>query len=114
MVDKVSRLVFDGQSYFNLGLDAGNKMLRTVAGGKNIILITDGKTTYEKLMSDTKKSAEDAASRGIKIYVAGVGYMRNDDFLTEVADLGEGIYFPVDASNKLKILFGEPETKDDE
>jgi len=49
LIDKISRLVFDGQSFFNLGLDAGNKMLRGVSGGKNIILITDGKTTYNKL-----------------------------------------------------------------
>ena len=27
--------------------------------------------------------------------------------------MGEGIYFPVDASNKLKIIFGEPGSKDD-
>ncbi|MFH0868066.1 MAG: VWA domain-containing protein [Candidatus Woesearchaeota archaeon] len=113
LIDKISRLVFDGQSFFNLGLDAGNKMLRDVAGGKNIILISDGKTTYNKLMDDTKESARQAAARGIKIYVAGVGERRNDEFLTEVAGLGEGIYFPVDASNKLKIIFGEPESKDD-
>ncbi|MBU3896297.1 VWA domain-containing protein, partial [Patescibacteria group bacterium] len=113
VIDKVSRLLFDGQSFFNLGLDAGNKMLRNVAGGKNIILITDGKTTYNKLMSDTKESALQASARGIKVYVVGVGENRNDEFLTSVATLGEGIYFPVDASNKLKILFGEPESKDD-
>ncbi len=113
LVDKVSRLVFDGQSFFNLGIDAGNKMLRSVSGGKNIILITDGKTTYNKLMDDTKESARQAAARGMKVYVAGVGERRNDEFLTEVANLGESIYFPVDASNKLKIIFGEPEGRDE-
>lgn len=113
VVNKISRLVFDGQSFFNLGLDAGNKMLRSVSGGKNIILITDGKTTYDKLMDNTRESARQAAARGIKVYVAGVGERRNDDFLTHVAILGEGIYFPVDASNKLEIIFGEPEGKDD-
>src|SRR3989338_10542504 len=113
LIDKVSRLVFDGQSFFNLGIDSGNKMLRNVAGGKNIILITDGKTTYDKLMEDTRESARQAAARGIKVYVAGVGDRRNDEFLTQVANIGEGSYFPVDASNKLKILFGEPEEKED-
>ncbi len=113
MIDKISRLVFDGQSFFNLGLDAGNKMLRSVSGGKNIILISDGKTTYQKLMDDTKEAARQAAARGIKIYVAGVGANRNDAFLTEVANLGEGIYFPVDSSKKLKVLFGETEGKDE-
>jgi len=113
LIDKVSRLVYDGQSYFNLGLDSGNKMLRDVSGGKNIILITDGKTTYRKLMDDTRDSARQAAARGIKVYVAGVGNNRNDKFLTDVAILGEGIYFPVDASNRLKIIFGEPEEKED-
>jgi len=88
-------------------------MLRDVSGGKNIILITDGKTTYNKLMDDTRESARSAASRGVKVYVAGVGKNRNDIFLTDVASLGDGIYFPVDASNKLKIIFGEPESKED-
>ena len=114
LVDKVSRLIFDGQSFFNLGLDSANKLLRPVSGGKNIILITDGKTTYTKLMLDTKESARQAAARGIKVYVAGVGNNRNDEFLKEVAVFGEGIYFPVDASSKLKILFGEPESKDEQ
>jgi hypothetical protein len=88
-------------------------MLRSVSGGKNIILITDGKTTYNKLMDDTRESARQAAARGMKVYVAGVGDRRNDDFLTHVATLGEGVYFPVDASNKLKIIFGEPESRED-
>jgi uncharacterized membrane protein len=114
LTDKVSRLVFDGQSFFNLGLDSANKLLRSVSGSKNIILITDGKTTYNKLMLDTKEAARQAAARGIKVYVAGVGANRNDDFLTQVAAFGEGIYFPVDASNKLKILFGEPEGTDEQ
>tara|TARA_Y100000310_G_scaffold241784_1_gene245879 strand:+ start:43809 stop:46238 length:2430 start_codon:yes stop_codon:yes gene_type:complete len=113
VVDKISRLVFDGQSFFNLGLDSANKMLRGVSGGKNIILITDGKTTYSKLMQNTREAARQAAARGMKVYVAGVGNNRNDQFLTEVATFGEGIYFPVGASNKLEILFGEPEGKDD-
>lgn len=113
LIDKISRLVFDGQSFFNLGIDAGNKMLRSVSGGKNIILITDGKTTYNKLMDNTLESARQAAARGMKVYVAGVGDRRNDEFLIDVANLGEGIYFPIDASNKLNILFGEPESKEE-
>ncbi|MBI2651383.1 VWA domain-containing protein [Candidatus Woesearchaeota archaeon] len=113
VVDKTSKLIFDGQSFFNLGIDAANKMLTGASGGKNIILITDGKTTFQKLMDDTKESAKEAAARGMRIYVAGVGERRNDVFLDEVAHLGEGTYFPVDASNKLKILFGEPESKEE-
>jgi uncharacterized membrane protein len=114
LIDKISRLVFDGQSYFNLGIDSANKVLRSVSGSKNIILITDGKTTYYKLMDDTREAARQAAARGVKVYVAGVGENRNDNFLSEVARIGEGIYFPVDSSNKLKILFGESESKEDQ
>jgi uncharacterized membrane protein len=114
LIDKISRLVFDGQSLFNLGIDSANKVLRSVSGSKNIILITDGKTTYNKLMDDTRESARQAAARGVKVYVAGVGENRNDNFLSEVARLGEGIYFPVDSTNKLKILFGDIESKEDQ
>jgi uncharacterized membrane protein len=113
LIDTISKLTFDGQSFFDRGIDGANKMLRGVSGGKNIILITDGKTTYDKLMRDTKQSARQAVERGMKVYVAGVGANRNDQFLTDVASFGEGIYFPVSASNKLKIIFGDPESKED-
>jgi len=113
-VKKIARLKYDGQSFFNLGIAGAYSMLRDVGGGKNIILITDGKTTYEGLRQWTRDAVTSAAAGGTKLYVVGVGEGRDDAFLTELASLGNGIYFPADSSNRLRILFGEPTDQEKE
>ncbi|MBI2107760.1 VWA domain-containing protein [Candidatus Woesearchaeota archaeon] len=118
--NKIARLRFDGQSFFNLGLQGGYDMLSQVGGSKNIVFVSDGKTTYAKLKEDTIADARNIAARGVKIYVVGVGTQSdqssadNNLFLDNIARLGNGIYFRADASNKLKVLFGEVEESDDE
>jgi len=118
MIDKISRISREkvgGQSDIDLGINKANQMLRSVSGGKNIILISDGRGLTPFAKTEKKQAARQAADRGIKIYVAGVGATDEQDytFLSDIATIGDGTYFPVDASNRLKILFGEPESKDD-
>ena len=116
--DKISRLKFDGQSFFNLGLQGGYDLLSQVGGGKNIIFISDGKTTYNKLKEDTISDARSIGARGVKIYTVGVGTdtdaggSDNSLFMDNIARLGGGIFFKADASNRLKILFGEVKESD--
>ncbi len=119
--EKISRLKFDGQSFFNLGLEGGHTMLSKVGGSKNIIFISDGKTTYNKLKEDTLSTARTINSLGTKIFVVGVGTETDDLatdnnlFLANIATLGEGIYYKTDASNKLKVQFADKdETKGEE
>lgn len=119
--EKISRLKFDGQSFFNLGLEGGHSMLSKVGGSKNIIFISDGKTTYSKLKEDTLSTARTINSLGTKIFVVGVGTETDDLatdnnlFLANIAALGEGIYYKSDASNKLKVQFADKdETKGEE
>lgn len=118
--DKISRLKFDGQSCFNIGLQGGYDMLSQVGGGKNIIFISDGKTTYDKLKEDTISDARNIGARGVKIYTVGVGTdtdaggSDNTLFLDNIARIGGGIFFKADASNKLKILFGEVKESEQE
>ncbi len=119
--EKISRLKFDGQSFFNLGLEGGHSMLSKVGGSKNIIFISDGKTTYNKLKEDTLNTARTINSLGTKIFVVGVGTETDDLatdnnlFLANIAALGEGIYYKSDASNKLKVQFADKdETKGEE
>ena len=109
--DRISRLVFDKQSRFDLGIKGAATMLRQASGSKNIILITDGKTTYDPLKEWTLDAVIDLANKGVKTYVVGVGERRDDEFLTNLATAGNGIYFPADASNKMKIIFGEASKK---
>ena len=119
--EKISRLRFDGQSSFNLGIEGGARMLNTAGGSKNIIFISDGKTTYQKLRDDTLETVKKVNALGVKVFVVGVGTetdSQGDDnnlFLRNIAVLGEGDYYKTDASNKLKVQFGDKdETKGEE
>ena len=118
IIDKISRIDRDkvgGQSDIDLGITKANQMLRSVSGGKNIILISDGRGRASVAKVRDKEAARQATDRGIKIYVAGVGATDDQDneFLSDIATIGDGIYFPIDASSRLKILFGEPESKEE-
>ncbi|MBS3102621.1 VWA domain-containing protein [Candidatus Woesearchaeota archaeon] len=114
LVDKFSRLKGGGQSEIEGGIKLGHKMLDNAGGGKNIVLISDGRGIGLPPQIAALEAVRQAASRGIKTYVVGVGAVdrQEQEFLSKVALFGEGVYFPADASNKLKILFGEPEGKD--
>jgi len=119
--EKISRLKFDGQSFFNLGIEGGFRLLSTVGGSKNIIFISDGKTTYNKLKEDTLNVVRSVNAKGVKVFVVGVGTETdnlatdNNLFLANMAVLGEGVYYKADSSNKLKVQFGDKdETKGEE
>ncbi len=119
--EKISRLKFDGQSFFNLGIEGGFRMLNTAGGSKNIIFISDGKTTYNKLKEDTLDTVKRVNALGVKVFVVGVGTETdsladdNNLFLANIAVLGEGFYYKTDASNKLKVQFADKdETKGEE
>ena len=111
--EKISRLKFDGQSFFNLGISGGYGLLSKVGGSKNIIFISDGKTTYQKLKEDTLDTVRDVNAKGVKVFVVGVGTdtdslsSDNNLFLANMAALGEGIYYKADAANKLKVQFAD-------
>src|SRR3989344_2695238 len=114
--DKISRLRFDGQSFFNLGIEGAYRMLSKVGGSKNVIFISDGKTTYQKLRDDTLETVRRVNALGVKVFTVGVGTdtddlsTDNNLFLANMAALGGGIYYKTDASNKLKVEFAD---KDD-
>ncbi|MBI2650201.1 VWA domain-containing protein [Candidatus Woesearchaeota archaeon] len=119
--DKISRLKFDGQSCFNVGIQGGFQMLSKVGGSKNIIFISDGKTTNNRLREDTLDIVRTVNSKGAKVFTVGVGTdtdalsTENNLFLNNIAALGEGIYYKTDASNRLKVQFADrDETKGEE
>ena len=111
--ERISSLKFDGQSCFDVGLQGGYQMLSKTGGSKNIIFISDGKTPYQKLRDDTLETARRINNLGTKIFVVGVGTetdslaTENNLFLANIAALGEGVYYKADASNKLKVQFGD-------
>ena len=118
--DRISKLKFDGQSCFDVGIQGGYQMLSKTGGSKNIIFISDGKTTYQKLRDDTLETVRRISNLGTKVFVVGVGTdtdvlsTDNNLFLANIAALGEGVYYKADASNKLKVQFGDQDEKQSE
>ena len=119
--DRISKLDFDGQSCFDVGIQGGAQLLGKVGGGKNVIFISDGKTTNDRLSMNTLDIVRSVNAQGVKVFTVGVGTDMedgsndNDLFLDNIARVGEGIYFKADASNKLKVQFGDKdETKGEE
>ena len=113
--EKISRLKFDGQSCFDIGIQGGFQLLSKVGGSKNIIFISDGKTTYQQLRDNTLDVVRRINSLGVKVYPVGVGTdteninasFKTNLFLANMAALGEGNYFKANEANKLKILFAD-------
>lgn len=119
--EKISRLKFDGQSCFDIGVQGGFQLLSKVGGSKNMIFISDGKTTYNQLRENTLEIVRNVNAQGAKIFTVGVGTdtdslaSDNNLFLANMAALGEGIYYKTDASNRLKVQFADKdETKGEE
>ena len=61
----------------------------------------------------TVNLARTIAAQGGRVYVVGVAEGRNEEFMTRVATAGNGIFFRASERNKLRILFGDPNKKDD-
>ena len=113
LVDKISKLSYGGQSYFHYGLQGAYDLLEDVGGSKNIVMITDGLTGAETVRLATINTARELSARGVTIYTVGIGDDRGDKLLQDVAHLAGGIYFEVDAQNRLKVLFGEPDPSEE-
>jgi uncharacterized membrane protein len=102
--DKIGRLSHGGGTLVSGGLLKAIQMLEEMAGGKNIILISDGKTQAEAAATEAAKLAQ---TMGIKIYTVGVGPTTNEELMQQIAQLANGIYFRATESSRLKILFGD-------
>ncbi|MBW2973618.1 VWA domain-containing protein [Candidatus Woesearchaeota archaeon] len=102
--DKISRLSHGGGTLVSGGLLKAISILEEMAGGKNIILISDGKTQAESAATEAAKLAQ---TMGIKIYSVGVGPTTNEVLMQQIADIANGIYFRATESSRLKILFGD-------
>jgi uncharacterized membrane protein len=116
LVDKISRLRGGGQSAIEQGIKEATNMLMELGGGKNIILISDGRGLFKGPMLNAQNAVRQASARAIKTYVVGVGTKEKQEreFLSNIATIGNGIYFPADAGKRLRILFGEPDKDDEE
>ncbi|MFH1064354.1 MAG: VWA domain-containing protein [Candidatus Woesearchaeota archaeon] len=113
LLDKISRLQGKGgQTEFAAGLKGAFNLLRGKTGSKNAIFISDGYTWNDLIRQEAIDVVKAMKNYGIKLYVIGTGRNLDEKFLRQLATNGGGIYFTADTSNRLSILFGEPEHKD--
>jgi len=103
--EKIASLKTFGGTRVELGLLHSIQMLQNAQGSKNIILISDGVSFFPPM----KSAAEDAASKGIKIYPVAIGSELARAHLQELAKITNGIYFTSEEVSSLKLLFGDPE-----
>ncbi len=101
--DVISRIKFGGGTNIAAGLLKAIAIIAEYPGSKNIVLLSDGKTQLEASAFEAAKYASNA---GIKIYTVGVGPTTDEQFMIDVAELTNGIYFRADEETKLNIVFG--------
>ncbi|MBU2560958.1 MAG: VWA domain-containing protein [Nanoarchaeota archaeon] len=112
-LDKIERLQGKGgQTEFSAGLKGAFNLLRGKTGSKSLIFISDGYTWSDLVRQDAIDVVNAMKNYGIKVYVIGTGRNLDEKFLRQMTTFGGGIYFNADTSNRLKILFGEPEKKE--
>jgi len=93
-------------TYSYVGLEKAGQMLLKARGNKHIILVTDGADHYKQKAIETASVLE---SKGVKTYTVGVGKRIDTRFMTDIAEAGgTGLFFHVDETNKLTLLFGAP------
>lgn len=106
----ISRLRGTGGTDITMGIVAAVDMLSGIHGSKNIILISDGVTLNPGL---TISVVEEATKKGITTYSVGVGFDTYEELMKNIAYVGGGIYYKPAQSDRLKIIFGEPEDIED-
>jgi uncharacterized membrane protein len=105
--DKISKLLDSDRTAIEVGLNKAIEMLRPLEGSKNIILVSDGRNTQGSYYP--RRAAELANSEGMKVYTIGIGFGTNEHLMEGLAELGHGIYFPVEEAEKINIIFGDVE-----
>jgi uncharacterized membrane protein len=112
-LDKIARLQGQGgQTEFAAGLKGAFNLLRGATGSKSAIFISDGYTWNDLIRQEAMDVVKAMKGYGIKLYTIGTGRNLDEDFLRQMTTMGGGIYFTADTSNRLSILFGEPQKKD--
>lgn len=101
---KISQLETGGNSFHHKGLEGAKRVLDDTG---NIILITDGKISrYGQRVDTARKSRFIARHLDVRLITVGVGEDRNEEFLEELADLGNGDYLDAGDSGRLSFRFG--------
>jgi len=100
----IARLKWGGGTNIAAGLLKATSVLGAYTGSKNIVILSDGKTQSR---ASALEAAKFAANSGTKIYTVGVGPTTDEEFMMQLAEISNGIYFRATEETKLKLIFGE-------
>jgi uncharacterized membrane protein len=104
--DRISRLNKGGGTDIAAGINKAIDMFKGVRGSNNIIVISDGVTNSPPA---ALAASEMAKRKGITVFTVGVGGDTSEITLKNIANSGGGYYYRPTQSQKLKIIFGEPD-----
>ncbi|MBD3312946.1 VWA domain-containing protein [Candidatus Woesearchaeota archaeon] len=107
--ERISRLRDGGGTDIEAGINKAAEVFSGVSGSNSIILISDGVTSSP---SGALAAAERAKRQGINIFTVGVGGDTDELTLKNIASITGGHYYRPTQSQRLKIIFGEPEEDD--
>ncbi len=103
LTDRISRIDTGGPSYYHTGLLGGERALR---GEGNMIFITDGKRHPAGEAVNTMSRAEAIAEDlDVQLITVGVGDEPNEEFLSDLAEKGNGFYLDATDSPRLQFRF---------
>ncbi|MCX6707339.1 MAG: VWA domain-containing protein [Candidatus Woesearchaeota archaeon] len=104
--DRISRLNKGGGTDIAAGINKAMDMFNGVRGSNNMIIISDGVTNSPP---GALAASEMAKNKGISVFTVGVGVDTSEITLKNIANSGGGYYYRPTQSQKLKIIFGEPD-----
>ncbi len=108
IVSTIARLKWGGSTAMSSGIMKGIQVISSFGGSKNLIVLSDGRPQNELAALEAAKFASNA---GIKIYSVGVGPTTNEQFMMDIAEISNGIYFRATEETKLNIIFGPSDTE---
>lgn len=111
--NKILSLKFGGGTDMFPALVMANELLEDFSGSKFIIVISDGVIGRRDKIEPTMEQAKSIGKKGIRLYSVGVGFDTDENFMSQLAYNGNGIYFRPEAYERLQIEF-ESRGKDSE
>ncbi|MFC2162515.1 VWA domain-containing protein [Candidatus Altiarchaeota archaeon] len=104
--DRILRLQFVGGTDMVPTMEAAIRMLTPITMPKYVILLSDGVIQRSKASLVFNK-AERLKDMDVTLYSVGVGFDTDIQLMTEIARVGDGLFFHPEEYQRLKIEFGD-------
>lgn len=103
--NRILSLKFGGGTDMLPALVMADKLLQDFSGSRFVIVISDGVIGRRDKIEPTLEQAKSMSRKGIKVYSVGVGFDTDEDFMSQLAYMGNGVYFRPEAYERLRIEF---------